>query len=121
MSGRREFVWQSNLTLSGNQYYELIFWPAGGDPMSQGFGPVGSFKETKTSVDLDKAIEAIPQFEFGKEYEWGVLLVELEPSYRRIAHLATGSKFVVSGAGGGGSGGSSGGSSCCEWGGKGGD
>lgn len=75
--------------------------------MSQGFGPVGSTKETRVTVDLEKAVESIPGFDFGKDYEWGVLLVELAPTYRRVAHLETGSRFVVAGASGGGDGNSS--------------
>lgn len=75
--------------------------------MAQGFGPVGAKKDNQVSVNLDKAVEAIPQLQYGQEYEWGVLLVTLEP-YRRLSHLGTGSRFQIASSGGGGGGGGGG-------------
>ena len=72
--------------------------------MRDGFGPVGSIKETAVTVDLDRAADALAQLEYGKDYLWGVLLVEIDPSYRRLSVLATGARFQLSGSGGGGGG-----------------
>ena len=117
LTGRRAFSWQpSGLTLEPNQYYELIFWPIEGDPMADGFGPVGSIKETSVLVDLEQVADRLPQLERNRNYYWGVLLVELEP-YRRIMHLGTGNQFLVPGGGGGG--GNDGGDDCPGCGGRG--
>jgi hypothetical protein len=116
LSGRRIFAWQpSGLTLAPNQYYELVFWPVEGDPMADGFGPVGSIKDTSVTVDLDQVADRLPQLERNRNYYWGVLLVELEP-YRRITHLGTGNQFLVPGGAGGGS---DGGDDCPGCGGRG--
>ena len=72
--------------------------------MANGFGPVGATKESAVTVDLDATVANLAQLEYGKQYLWGVLLVELQPSYRRLGHLGTGSQFQVSGGGGGGGG-----------------
>jgi hypothetical protein len=99
LSGRRLFAWQPNaISLAPNQYFELVFWPVEGDPMIDGFGPVGSIKETEVLVDVEQMADRLPQLERNRSYYWGVLLVELEP-YRRITHLGTGSQFVIPGGG----------------------
>ncbi|MEM7129526.1 MAG: protein kinase [Chloroflexota bacterium] len=98
------FSWQSNITLQGNQYYELVFWEPGQDVMAHSFGPVGAKTETTVSVNLDAASDAIPQFASGRDYQWGVLLVELNP-YRRISHLGGSQLFRYERSGGNGGGG----------------
>ena len=77
--------------------------------MAQSFGPVGANDQIAVSVDLDKASNAIPQFSAGRDYQWGVLLVELNP-YRRLRYLGGGHTFRFERTGGGGSGGAGGGS-----------
>ncbi|MCB9137930.1 MAG: protein kinase [Caldilineaceae bacterium] len=95
LSGRRVFSWQPvNLTLASNQYYELVFWPAEGTAMNDGFSPVGANKNTSIEVDLEKSADAMGQLERNRDYFWGVLLVELEP-YRRVAELGVGSRFQI--------------------------
>ena len=93
LQGQYTFYWQSNLELDTNQYYELIFWSAGSDPLSTGFGPVGARKELAVDVDLDRTADTLPHlFQSGGDYQWGVLLVELNP-YRRLSYLGGGQKF----------------------------
>lgn len=109
LQGRRTFRWSTNVTLAENQYFELVFWPVGRDPLGSSFGPAGSIKETTLTVDLDKTADVLPHlFQPGQDYEWGVLLVELNP-YRRLQYLGGGQRFRFersSGGGGGGGGGS---------------
>lgn len=95
--------------MAENQYFELVFWPAGSDPMSSSFGPAGSIKETALTVDLDKTADVLPHlFQSGQDYQWGVLLVELNP-YRRLQYLGGGHRFRFErSSGGGGSGGGGG-------------
>jgi hypothetical protein len=111
LQGRRTFRWATSVPLAENQYFELVFWPAGRDPMSNSFGPAGSIKETAIAVDLDKTADILPQFfQSGQDYEWGVLLVELNP-YRRLQYLGGGHRFRFERSSGGGGGGGGGGGS----------
>ncbi|MEZ4716134.1 MAG: hypothetical protein R2851_08600 [Caldilineaceae bacterium] len=43
-------------------------------------------------VDLDATSSSLPQLNFGTDYQWGVLLVELDP-YRRLSYLGGGQFF----------------------------
>lgn len=101
LSGRRIFRWSTNVTLDANQAFELIFWPDGGDPMVDGFGPVGVTTSTQIEVNLDKSIDILPQLQAGRAYRWGVLLVTQSP-YVRIQYLGGTHLFRVESAGGGG-------------------
>lgn len=109
LQGKRTFRWSTNVVLAENQYFELVFWPAGNDAMGSGFGPAGSSKETALTIDLDKTADTLAHlFKSGQDYEWGILLVELNP-YRRLQYLGGGQRFHFersSGGGGGGGGGS---------------
>lgn len=106
LKGRRIFRWSTDVTLAENQYFELVFWPAGREAMGSGFGPAGSSKETTFTVDLDKTADTLPNlFQSGQDYEWGVLLVELNP-YRRLQYLGGGHRFRFERSSGGGGGGS---------------
>ncbi len=106
LQGRYTFRWQGSVPLSENQYYELVFWPVGGDAMGNGFGPIGARKDVAVDVDLDRTADTLPHlFQSGGDYQWGVLLVELNP-YRRLAHLGGNHQFRFQRSGGGGGGGS---------------
>jgi hypothetical protein len=108
LQGRRTFRWSTEVQLEENQYFELVFWPVGRDPMSSSFGPAGSIKETTLTVDLDRIADILPHlFQAGQEYEWGVLLVELNP-YRRLQHLGGGHRFLFERSNGGNSSGDGG-------------
>lgn len=105
LKGQQTFSWSTNIVLGENQYFEMIFWPAGEDPMTNSFSPPGADKATSRSVNLDKFAEAKPNLlGNGKEYQWGVLLVELNP-YRPLQYLGGGHHFrfeTTQGGGGGG-------------------
>lgn len=111
LQGRPTFRWSTDVRLAENQYFELVFWPVGRDAMSSSFGPAGSTKETSLVVNLDKAADALPNlFQAGQEYQWGILLVELNP-YQRLQYLGGGQRFRFERSSGGGGGGESGGGS----------
>jgi uncharacterized protein YraI len=104
LSGRQTFRWQTNVELKPNQGYELVFWEGGQDPIAKGFGLVKPTTETSVNVDLDKLRSILSQLTYGKEYQWGVLLVQLHP-YRRLQLLGSGHRFLFAtpeSAGGGG-------------------
>ena len=96
------------MTLGDDQYFEMVFWPAGEDPMTNSsFSPAGASKATEVTVNLDKFAEAKPGLlQHDKVYEWGVLLVELNP-YRKLHYLGGGHHFTFKRSGGGGGGGTS--------------
>ena len=105
LQGRPTFRWATDVRLAENQYFELVFWPVGRDPMSSSFGPAGSIKESSLTVDLDKAADALPSLlQVGQEYQWGILLVELNP-YQRVQYLGGGQRFRFERSNGGGGGG----------------
>jgi hypothetical protein len=57
------------------------------------------------TVDLDKAADALPNLlQVGQEYQWGILLVELNP-YQRVQYLGGGQRFRFERSNGGGGGG----------------
>lgn len=61
--------------------------------MGNGFGPAGAVKEVALTVDLDKTANILPNlFQPGQDYQWGILLVELNP-YRRLRYLGGDHKF----------------------------
>jgi hypothetical protein len=108
LNGRRTFRWSANVTLQANQRFELVFWLVGQDPLRDSFGPVGASTETAITVNLDKTVEVLPdRLMPGHDYEWGVLLVEVEP-YQRLQFLGGGHRFHFELSGGGGGGGRSG-------------
>ncbi len=93
LQGRQIFRWTTDVTLSSAQYFELVFWQVGQDPMVHSFSPVGANKATTVTSNLDKAADLLPTYLIsGREYEWGVLLVEMEP-YRRLRYLGGGHRF----------------------------
>lgn len=73
--------------------------------MSASFGPAGSVKASEISVDLDKAAQTLPPdlLVYGNEYQWGVLLVEINP-YKRLKYLGGGQRFYFGGVAGSGGG-----------------
>ena len=104
LQGSRTFRWTTNLTLGQNQLFELVFWPAGQDPMQKGLAPAGSCTaQTSVTVNLDKAAASLSDLLIaGHDYQWGVLLVEVNPSYKRLQYLGGGQRFRFEASGGGG-------------------
>ena len=75
--------------------------------MATGFGPVGAKKEIAVEVNLDSTADTLPHLlRSGADYQWGVLLVELNP-YVRLTYLGGGHQFRYERSGGGGGGGGS--------------
>lgn len=72
VSGSSTFQWQASDTLPEEYAFEAIFWPVGGDPMSDGRGWGGSVRETTRTIDLTKHLNP-------GRYQWGVRLVTLDP------------------------------------------
>ena len=104
LKGQHVFRWEANIVLGANQYFELIFWEVGQDPFTNGFGPVGAKLENAVTVNLDKTADILPSLLIsGREYEWGVLLVELNP-YKRLQFLGSSHRFRFERSGGGGGG-----------------
>ncbi|MEZ4709939.1 MAG: SUMF1/EgtB/PvdO family nonheme iron enzyme [Caldilineaceae bacterium] len=102
LKGRQTFRWTSNIILDAGQYYEMVFWPVGRDPMINGFSPVGASVENQVSTDLDMAGRSLSHLLIaGQEYEWGVLLVELNP-YHKLQYLGGGHRFRFEYSSGGG-------------------
>ncbi len=104
LAGRLLFRWATSAQLGPNQGYEMVFWKPGQDPMVAGFSPIGARPDTEVRVNLEDTASSLTLLNFGEDYQWGVLLVQLEP-YQRLAYLggAHPFRFVSSGGGGGGS------------------
>jgi hypothetical protein len=99
LRGRLTFEWKTDIVLASNQAFEMILWQAGQDPMAHGFSPVGAGAASVVSVNLDKAAESLPHLlESGNVYQWGVLLVEVNP-YRRLQYVGGGHQFRFAGVG----------------------
>jgi uncharacterized protein YraI len=92
LCGRRTFRWIGPSQIEPNQMFELVFWPSGGDPVSDGFSPVGAQRTSEVDVDLSAAAEYLDMLMNGKDYEWGILLVGTDP-YERIRYLGGGHPF----------------------------
>ena len=93
LHGRQTFQWQPGITLQPNQAFEVVFWQPGQDPLAQSFGLVQTKTESGTTVDLDKLSTILPQLQWGKEYQWGILLVQARP-YRRLQYIGGGQPFL---------------------------
>lgn len=92
LGGQQVFRWTPVGDLQPGQAFELIFWRPGQDPMVDGFSPIGARPAPEVRVDLDATSSSLPQLSFGGDYQWGVLLVEMEP-YRRLGYLGGGHPF----------------------------
>lgn len=101
LSGRLIFKWTPSVTLGANQGYEMVFWQPGQDPMVNGFSPIGARPESEVRVNLEETASSLTMLNFGQDYQWGVLLVQLEP-YQRLAYLGGAHPFRFLSAGGGG-------------------
>lgn len=85
--------------LAANQAFELRFWRAGQDPVSEGFSPTGFTTQNRQFVNL-QAADAAGLIDPG-EYLWGVLLVETTPTYRALRPISDARVFRYERAGGG--------------------
>jgi len=65
----------------------------------------------EVTLDLERLDEQLGALFDTGEYEWGVLLVRVSPSYERVQYLGGGRRFTYYRGGGGGDSGSGGPSS----------
>lgn len=84
---RIEFRWDANFTLGDRQAFEPVFWKEGQNAMEHGRGWGGVTRNTSKIIEFTNAAP--------DTYRWGVLLVETEPSYKRIAYLGGDWRFSV--------------------------
>jgi serine/threonine-protein kinase len=79
----------SDGSLAAEQGLELLFWPRGKNPLQDGIRlsePIRDLKTTRWTVSLI----ALP----AGEYEWGIVLVQLQP-YRRLRLVSDSRLFRV--------------------------
>lgn len=93
--GRETFEWHTNYPLRPNQGLELVFWPRvlGPGGWMNGRSPVGAQSSGSNEtvwryvVSLTSFEDAQSEFFRPGEYYWGVLVVDMSPTYKRIALL----------------------------------
>lgn len=90
--GRRTFAWETDITLPPGMAFELIFWKKNQDPMATGFGLAAPTQSTSISVDLNGLDHSLGNLLQPGLYNWGVLLVEVDP-YRRVAFVGGTNRF----------------------------
>lgn len=98
LSGRQTFRWVTDAVLGENEAFEMIFWEVGKDPLNDGFGPFGTTTISRIEGNLDIfASETGTRFLVrGREYEWGVRLVQTNP-YIRLRYLGGAHQFYYGG------------------------
>jgi hypothetical protein len=108
-SGSQTFTWSTALTPPPGQAFELVFWPAGESPMARGFGMAAPTTGNQLNINLSALDNSGDHPLEPGDYQWGLLLVQTEPSYQRIQFLGAQSAFRYYREGGGSSGGDPGG------------
>ena len=93
INDRVDFKWQVGFPLHENQAFEVIFWKAGEIPFEDGLGLAPPVKDEQIHVYLFELDERFGQMLEPGQYQWGILLVETEPSYKRLAYLGAGHTF----------------------------
>ena len=84
------FRWETAYQLQENQAFEPIFWRAGADTLRDGRGYGGATRGTSVTINWDM-LNLAPD-----GYQWGVLLVEMNP-YRRLRYMGGGNGFQFAG------------------------
>jgi hypothetical protein len=93
------FSWTADAQLAPDQFFELVFWQPG-ESWGQGRSPYGATRGN--SFTFTASSNSISGAYLNGDYRWGVLLVQLEPEYRRLGLL--GGDYAISFTGGSGSG-----------------
>ncbi len=96
ISGQHIFLWEPNFTLPETYLYELIFWRVGDSPLDRGFSPVGAGREASVVVELTESARSLTELQPGRDYFWGVLLVDAEDTQHRIKLLSEPQPFRLS-------------------------
>ncbi len=86
------FAWERDFELETNQAIEVIFWKPGQNPVQHGFGLAVPTSDNAIAVDLDALDETLGPLLDPGFYQWGLLLVEVDP-YRRLEYLGSGNDF----------------------------
>ncbi|MEZ4731653.1 MAG: protein kinase [Caldilineaceae bacterium] len=113
-SGQRIFEWTANFTLAEGNFFEIVFWKPGQDPMTQSIGLAAPTTNLNVTLDLERLDEQLGELLDTGEYQWGVLLVRTTPAYERVKYLGGGRHFTYYRDGGGSSNPGSGGPSSGE-------
>jgi hypothetical protein len=92
---RETFAWHTDYPLGPTQALELVFWPK-----SQGIGgwihgrsPIGAQNRSTSGHSWEQEVNLVgfeanqPQFFRPDDYYWGVLVVDMQPAYKRITLL----------------------------------
>lgn len=94
---RQRFHWTSNFELPPTLLFELIFWPVGTSPLTNGFSPSGAGTNTDISIDLDEFSNHNPDLlQLNQRYEWGVGLVETNNTRNRVFVFEESKSFLYS-------------------------
>lgn len=109
--GQRTFTWSADFTPSEGYAFELVFWKPGQNPLVNSIGMAAPTTNREVTLDLERLDEQLGALFDTGEYEWGVLLVRVSPSYERVQYLGGGRRFTYYSGGGGGDSGSGGPSS----------
>lgn len=91
LGGRQTFRWRSNSSLRSGEAYDLVLWEVGQEPM-QGFSLVPPRNTSQAVVDFDVSASVLPQLINGRQYQWGIIRVRLQP-LRRIELLSSSLPF----------------------------
>ncbi|MCB9138415.1 MAG: protein kinase [Caldilineaceae bacterium] len=108
-TGSQLFSWDTTITPQAGQAFEIVFWQDGQDPITQGFGMAAPTTGNQVSIDLTALDNSGNHPLEPGEYQWGLLLVQVEPSYQRLQFMDAQSAFRFYRAGSGSSGGDPGG------------
>lgn len=92
LRGRVTFEWLSKIPLDTTQAFEPVLWLPSQDPLENGFGLAAASSATTISIDLDQAADRLPQLQAGRDYKWGVLVVNRNP-YQRLIFLGAEHQF----------------------------
>jgi hypothetical protein len=107
-SGLQEFQWTANFKPDPGLAFEVVFWKAGQNPMTNGFGLAAPTTGNKITVDLNALDAKLGNLLEPGDYQWGILLVRVSP-YQRLRFMDQVRTFRFDRGGSNNGGGSSGG------------
>lgn len=88
------FEWSTDQPLRTGQRFELVFWGEDQEPLVDGVGL--AIPEGNNSVDVNlKKLDIMLRDRFNPgHYQWGLVLVQTEPNYERLAYLGGGRTLI---------------------------
>lgn len=88
------FAWQTMVVPEVGQRLELVFWQEEQSPLQDGISVAVPAESQSLAINLHQ-LDIIFRDRFGPgEYQWGLLLVQVEPAYKRLAYLGGGHTFI---------------------------